>query len=83
MGTKTAKHPVNVSGAKGATKLEMLIALLQRPQGASIADLAGATGWQNHSVRGALAGTLKKKGHRIDSEVVDGHRCYRIVGPAA
>ena len=46
--------------------------------GASIDELASATGWQKHSVRGALAGTLKKKGHAISSDVIDGVRRYRI-----
>lgn len=45
MSTKTAKRPANTPGEKGPSKLEMLIALLQQPQGASIAELAGATGW--------------------------------------
>ena len=60
------------------TKLEQIVALLCRPEGASLAELAAATGWQAHSVRGALAGSLKKKGHVILSEKVDGERRYRI-----
>ena len=40
--------------------------------------LVAATGWQAHSVRGALAGSLKRKGHAIISEKVDGERRYRI-----
>jgi hypothetical protein len=39
-----------------------------------------ATGWQQHSVRGALAGALKKRGHTINSDKVDGVRRYRIAG---
>jgi uncharacterized protein YcnI len=65
--------------APGTSKLDTLVALLRRPGGDSIEELAAATGWQIHSVRGALAGTLKKKGHSISSEVVDGTRRYRIV----
>lgn len=61
----------------------MLVKLLQQPQGATIRELASATGWQNHSVRGALAGTLKKKGHAVTSDKVDGLRRYRIVELAA
>ncbi|WP_417497453.1 DUF3489 domain-containing protein [Maricaulis sp.] len=41
-----------------------------------------ATGWQAHSVRGALAGALRKKGHIITSTVDDGVRRYRIAVPA-
>jgi hypothetical protein len=60
------------------SKLEQTIALLTRPGGASLVDLVTATRWQAHSVRGALAGSLKKKGHVIVSEKVDGERRYRI-----
>lgn len=63
---------------KGTSKLDTLVALLREPNGASIEELAGATSWQKHSVRGALAGTLKKKGHSISFEVVEGVRRYRI-----
>ena len=49
-----------------------------RPEGASLAELVAATGWQAHSVRGALAGSLKRKGHAIVSEKLDGERRYRI-----
>ena len=63
---------------KGTSKLDTLVALLRKPNGASIDELATATAWQKHSVRGALAGTLKKKGHVISSDVVDGVRRYRI-----
>ena len=52
--------------------------MLVRPDGASLAELIAATGWQAHSVRGALAGSLKKKGHVILSEKSDGQRRYRI-----
>jgi hypothetical protein len=63
---------------EGTSKLNTLVTLLRQPNGASIDELATATAWQKHSVRGALAGTLKKKGHSISSEVVDGMRRYRI-----
>ena len=69
--------------AKGASKLDTLVALLRQPKGASIDELATAAAWQKHSVRGALAGTLKKKGHAITSDVVEGVRRYRIAEPHA
>lgn len=59
------------------TKLQTLTTLLQRPGGARLPDLCAATGWQAHSVRGALAGALKKRGLTITSEKVDGGRVYR------
>ena len=62
------------------TKQALLISLLQRPQGASIAELVEATGWQNHSIRGAISFTLKKKlGLNVASERDDKRgRIYRI-----
>ncbi len=60
------------------TKLDRLAALLARREGASIADLTSATGWQPHSVRGALAGSLRRRGLVITSEKIDGVRRYRI-----
>ena len=67
---------------KAPTKLALLLAELRRADGASIADLTGVTGWQAHSVRGAIAGALKKKGHATTSEVVAGVRRYRLCGAA-
>lgn len=64
---------------KRASKLDTFERLLSRKQGASIAELVKATGWQQHSVRGALAGAIKKRGHTIASEKIDGTRRYRIV----
>jgi hypothetical protein len=78
--TNTKDRSASKTGsAKSATsKLDTLVTLLRRPAGATIDDLAKAAGWQKHSVRGALSGTLKKKGHAITSEIVDGMRRYRI-----
>ena len=47
----------------------------------SIAEMVEATGWQQHSVRGAMAGALKKRGLTITSEKVDGTRRYRAEQP--
>ena len=59
-------------------KLERMIQLLQRPEGASLAELVEATGWQTHSVRAALAaGIPKKLGRKVVSEKVGGIRRYR------
>jgi predicted ArsR family transcriptional regulator len=56
-----------------ATKLAQVLALLQRDDGATIAELAEATGWQAHTVRGALSGVIAKKlGHTVTSEKVAG-----------
>ena len=65
--------------AKPSSKLDTLEKLLKRDSGASIAEMTQATGWQQHSVRGAMAGSLKKKrGHAITSDKIDGTRRYRI-----
>ena len=65
----------------GTTKLALLVAHLSAPDGATIAELCKATGWQPHSVRGALAGALRRKGHVIRSEKEGGQRRYRIEEP--
>ena len=51
--------------------------MLSRPEGAASPN-SPSTGWQAHSVRGALAGNLRRKGYAIVSEKVDGERRYRI-----
>lgn len=63
---------------KTISKLDTLQKLLKRKTGATIADMTRATGWQQHSVRGALAGAMKRRGHSITSDKVDGTRRYRI-----
>ena len=59
------------------SKLDGLEALLTRNQGASIAEMMAASGWQQHSVRGALAGALKTRLVTITSAKADGERRYR------
>jgi len=64
---------------RGDTKQAQLVAMLRRKQGATIAQIVAATGWQPHTVRGAFAGALKKKlGLTVTSEKVEGTRVYRI-----
>ena len=62
------------------SKQALVIGLLQRPEGATIAQIMQATGWQQHTVRGTLAGTLKKRlGLTITStKEAGGQRVYRI-----
>ena len=65
-------------------KLGKLVELLQRPSGATLEEMVAATGWQAHSVRGAMSGGLKKKqGLTITSTKTDGTRVYRIVSGEA
>ena len=65
------------------TKQATLIAMLRAPDGATIEEIMAATGWQSHTVRGAMAGALKKKlGLEVTSEKVeDRGRVYKL--PAA
>jgi predicted ArsR family transcriptional regulator len=63
------------------SKQAKLIEMLKRPNGATIAEMAKALSWQPHTVRGAIAGALKKKlGLKVESEKVDAERgrVYRI-----
>ena len=80
---KKPRTPTRASRSRtaGKTKLDQLTALLARPRGASLAEMVAATGWQAHSVRGALSGALKRRGLEIASEKIDGVRRYRS-GPA-
>ena len=68
------------TGPPRKSKKETCIALLKRARGASLADLQKATGWQAHSVRGFLSGTVKKlAGVMLVSEQTEGGvRRYRI-----
>jgi hypothetical protein len=60
-------------------KLGLFVELMRRPQGADLSEMMQVTGWQQHSVRGALAGALKKhRGLPIVSEKIEGSRMYRI-----
>ena len=68
--------------AKQPSKLDQVEALLLAPTGATIAEIMTATGWQQHSVRGALAGALKKRGLIITSDKIDDLRRYRASKPA-
>lgn len=58
-------------------KLDRLTALLMRPQGATVAEMIEASGWQAHSVRGTMSGLLKSKlGLIMTSSAAQGVRVY-------
>lgn len=68
------------SGTRADSKQAKLIEMLKRAQGATIDEIATTFDWQKHTVRGAIAGALKKKlGLDVKSEKVEGRgRVYRI-----
>ena len=80
---KAKPEPADIPKAvtiRSGTKQAQIIALLQRPEGASIAEIVEVTAWQAHTARGAISGALKKKlGLAITSTKEDGRgSVYRI-----
>lgn len=74
--TEAADHEPAAPKSREGTKQAAMIAMLRRPEGATVEQIADITGWQNHTIRGAIAGALKKKlGLTIAAERV------RNVGP--
>jgi hypothetical protein len=70
------------SDAKRPSKQDAVIAMLQRPEGATVDEVASASGWQRHTVRGVFSGTLKKKlGLTLASAAEERGRVYRIAAP--
>ncbi|HEY2534129.1 MAG TPA: DUF3489 domain-containing protein [Xanthobacteraceae bacterium] len=65
------------------SKQDAVIAMLRRPEGATVDEVASATGWQRHTVRGVFSGTLKKKlGLALASTKEERGRVYRVAAPA-
>jgi hypothetical protein len=84
---KTKSKPVPgvvTKTSRPNTKSHVITQLLGRETGATVKELAAATSWQEHSVRGFMSGTLKKKlGLDVSSEIVNGVRHYKINGTGA
>jgi hypothetical protein len=74
--------PDQQSDTKPPSKQDAVIAMLQRPEGATVDEIASAMGWQRHTVRGLFSGTLKKKlGLTLASAQEERGRVYRIASP--
>ena len=74
--------PDQPSDTKRPSKQEAVIAMLQRPEGATVDDVASVMGWRRHTVRGLFSGTLKKKlGLTLASATEERGRVYRIAAP--
>ncbi|USQ70080.1 DUF3489 domain-containing protein [Roseomonas mucosa] len=72
---RVAREPGAPRKPREGTKQEQVLAMLRRPEGATVAQIAEATGWAQHTVRGFFAG-LKKKGHAVEVKSRE-----RMVGP--
>jgi hypothetical protein len=84
--TKTAKakkvaKPAKAKGARSGSKAEKVLELMKRKEGATLAEIAKATEWQNHSIRGFVSGHVTKKlGLKVESTKSESaERTYRIV----
>jgi len=78
------KVAVGAPLARPGSKLAKALELMQRPEGATIEELTKATGWQKHSVRGAIAGAIKKRlRQRVKLIEQADRRAYTIAKPAA
>ena len=68
--------------AKHSSKQDEVIAMLRRPEGVTVDEVASVTGWQRHTVRGVFSGTLKRKlGLTLTSAKEERGRVYRILKP--
>jgi len=74
---RKAKRP----NSEPTSKQACVIAMLKSPAGASIDAMMKATGWQQHSVRGFLAGVVRKRLKlKLGSKKADGERVYKVTG---
>jgi hypothetical protein len=82
LAAKAAQKPAaKTNSAAANSKQSRVVAMLQAPSGATIDGMMMATGWQKHSVRGFLAGVVRKRLKlKLTSEKVDSNRIYQIAG---
>ena len=79
-GAAKPKAAARVAKPRAESKQSQLIAMLKQPDGATIVEITKALSWLPHTVRGAIAGALKKKlGLKVESDKVDSRgRVYRL-----
>ena len=74
---KAAKAP-ETAGSREGSKTAQVVAMLQRKGGATLAEIMDKMGWQRHTVRGFMAGAMKKAGYTVESfKPEGGERTYR------
>ena len=77
-GKKAAKAQ-ETAGPREGSKTAQVVAMLQRKNGATLAEIMEKMSWQKHTVRGFMAGAMKKAGHSVESfKSEKGDRTYRI-----
>jgi hypothetical protein len=79
---KTAKAIKAKGTPKSGSKAAIVLDLMKRKEGVTLAEIAKATDWQNHSIRGFVSGHVTRKlGLKVESKKNEaGERTYRIVG---
>lgn len=78
--TSTSTPEAEPKPANPANKSSLVLAMLQRTDGATIAQLVAVTNWLPHTARAALSGLKKKKGHPVTSTKAESEdRVYRVV----
>jgi hypothetical protein len=76
---KTAAKVSGAAGPREGSKTAQVVAMLQRKGGATISEIMKTMGWQRHTVRGFMAGAMKKAGYAVESfKPEGGERSYRI-----
>ena len=79
--TKAIDSKTVTKSATAETKIDKVIKLLKRKDGATLDQMVKTTGWQPHTTRAAMTG-LRKKGYTIERETIDGTSRYRITASA-
>jgi len=75
---KTAAKTPGAGGPREGSKTAQVVAMLQRKGGATISEIMKTMGWQRHTVRGFMAGAMKKAGYAVESfKPEGGERSYR------